>query len=249
VGFCERGEWLSGTNPSARATLKEVVMTSTDTTYAGRRAALARDAAERLPAEITAVFAIEAEKLSRTPPPDLDIHLGTALPDVELLDADGEPTTVSAARAEQAVVIVFYRGAWCPYCNLILQTYQDSLVGALDARGVRLLAVSPQKPEGSLSARQTHALTYTVVSDPGNQLARHLGILTAPSPEAQRAQRRLGLDLTEINADGTAMLPMPTVIIVDADGIIRWLQVQPDYTARTEPVTILEAVDATLFER
>lgn len=68
-----------------------------------------------------------------------------------------------------------------------------------------------------------------MLSDPGNQIARRLGILTAPSDGTRAAQLQLGLDLTQINADGTIGLPMPSVVIADADGVIRWIDVHPDY--------------------
>jgi peroxiredoxin len=94
----------------------------------------------------------------------------------------------------------------------------------------------------ALSRHDRGELTFTVLSDPGNQLARQLGILTAPSDTARAAQLEVGLDLTQINADGTTGLPMPTVLIAGADGEIRWIDVHADYTARTEPGQVLHAV-------
>ena len=85
-----------------------------------------------------------------------------------------------------------------------------------------------------------------MLSDPGNQLARQLGILTAPSDGARAAQMQLGLDLIQVNADGTTGLPMPTVLIADADGVIRWIDVHPDYSTRTEPGQVLQAISQTI---
>jgi peroxiredoxin len=89
-------------------------------------------------------------------------------------------------------------------------------------------------------------LTFTVLSDPGNQMAGQLGILTAPSQGVRAAQLQLGLDLTQVNADGTTALPMPTVIIADAAGVIRWIDVHRDYTTRSEPDQILQAIAQTI---
>jgi peroxiredoxin len=125
-----------------------------------------------------------------------------------------------------------------------LRTYQAELVPALGQRGVELIAVSPQKPDGSLTSAQSNELTYSVASDPGNQIATALGILTEPSPDSVAAQIKLGLDLTEANADGGKALPMPTVVVIDAAGIIGWIDVHPNYTTRTEVPDILAAVDA-----
>ena len=107
-----------------------------------------------------------------------------------------------------------------------------------------MIAVSPQKPDGSLTSAQSNELTYSVASDPGNQIATALGILTEPSPDSVAAQVKLGLDLTEVNADGERTLPMPTVVVDDAAGIIRWIDVHPNYTTRSEVPDILAAVDA-----
>jgi peroxiredoxin len=166
------------------------------------------------------------------------------MPDGQLLDVHGAATSLAQVRAGRPAVVVFYRGAWCPYCNIALRTYQAELAPALADRGYAMIAVSPQKPDGSLSAAQTNQLTYAVVSDPGNQIASALGILTEPSAEASAAQQKLGLDLAEHNADGGLALPMPTTVVVDATGVIRWIDVHPNYTTRSEVPDILAAVDA-----
>jgi peroxiredoxin len=108
------------------------------------------------------------------------------------------------------------------------------------------VAICPQTPDGSLSTRETKELTFTVLSDPGNQIAGQLGILTGPSECVRAAQLQLGLDLTKVNADGTTALPMPTVIIVDSARVIRWMDARADYTTRTEPDQVLQAIAHTV---
>jgi len=122
---------------------------------------------------------------------------------------------------------VFYRGAWCPYCNIALATYQAQLLPQLTERGITLVAVSPQAPDGSLSMAEKNDLAYPVVSDPGSTVAGQLGILTAPSAEARASQLQLGLDLTAVNADATTTLPMPTAVILDAEHVLRWIDAHP----------------------
>jgi peroxiredoxin len=168
---------------------------------------------------------------------------GTIVPDTGLLDPYGAATTLYAATRKGTAVVVFYRGAWCPYCNIALAAYQAHLLPQLAERGVQLIAISPQKPDGSLTMQQKHDLAFTVLSDPGNVIARHLGILTEPSEEARAAQLQLGLDLTTVNADGTVTLPMPATIILTGDHVVRWIDVHPDYSSRTEPWQILQALD------
>lgn len=188
-------------------------------------------------------FGRERDQLAERDVPDGVIEPGDRLPDAELLDPRGQATTLQAALGEGLSVLVFYRGAWCPFCNLTLRTYQTDLLGPLDERGVALVAVSPQTPDGSLSMEEKHDLDFAVLSDPGNALASAAGVLTAPSAEARAAQLELGLDLEEVNADGTTAIPMPTTLIVDREGTLLWIDVHTDYGSRTEPAEVLAALD------
>jgi len=197
------------------------------------------------PSEVADVFAREQAELSALVPSGV-APVGTGLPDAELLDVNGAATTLSAVAGGGTSVLVFYRGAWCPYCNIALSVYQAHLLPLLAERGIPLIAISPQKPDGSLTMQQKHDLAFTVASDPGNVLGGHLGILTGPSPEARATQLRLGLDLASINADGTTTLPMPATVILDASRTVRWIDVHPDYSTRTEPRQVIEALDDLL---
>jgi peroxiredoxin len=219
---------------------------TTTSTIAEQVASYHQASAGQLPAEVAEAFAAEQRSLAAAGAPSGVAQPGARLPDGELLDVAGQPATLAGTLAGKPAVIVFYRGSWCPYCNIALRTYQAELVPALAERGIRLIAISPQTPDGSLSTKETKELTFTVLSDPGNQIARQLGILTAPSDGTRAAQLQLGLDLTQVNADGTTALPMPTLIITDADGVIRWIDVHLDYTTRTEPGQILQAVTETI---
>jgi peroxiredoxin len=219
-------------------------MTTHTPTIAEQAEALAAGSAAAMPAGISAAFAADQAALDARGVPAGVVAPGTVMPDGDLLDVHGAPTSLARLRNGKPAVVVFYRGAWCPYCNIALGTYQGELVPALTERGVELIAVSPQKPDGSLSSAESNDLTYSVASDPGNQLAVVLGILTEPSTDALAAQVELGLDLTEVNADGGKTLPMPTVVVVDATGVIRWIDVHPNYATRSEVADILAAVDA-----
>jgi peroxiredoxin len=190
------------------------------------------------------VFAEEQARLSRQPAPEGAIVAGTEVPDCELLDVHSQPVTLHAALGDRPAVLVFYRGGWCPYCNIALATYQARLLPELRPRGFELIAVSPQRPDESLTLRQKRELAFTVLSDPGNALATRFGIVMTPSPEVIAAQLKLGLDLTQGNADGTTAIPMPATVVIDADRVARWIDVHPDYSTRSEVSDILAAVDA-----
>jgi peroxiredoxin len=189
-----------------------------------------------------AAFAREQAGLSHAQVP-AGVAEGASFPDVDLLTVDGSPRSLAEAVGDGLAVLVLYRGAWCPYCNITLRTYQSELLPGLRERGVDLLALSPQKPDGSLTMKEKHDLEFAVLSDPGLAVARAIGVVTAPTEEALAAQVEIGLDLREVNADGTTALPMPTVAIVDGGLMIRWIDVHPDYTTRTEPEEILAALD------
>jgi peroxiredoxin len=222
-------------------------MTDMTATIADQVAAMRANPRRPLPADVTAAFGRWIAQLTTVGVPARAAKPGTTVPDVPMLDVHGAPTSLRAATADRPAVIVFYRGAWCPYCNLALRAYRDQLYPALTERGIGLIAVSPQKPDGSLTAQQNNDLQFPVLSDVGNALASQLGILLpARTPQLRAAQEKLGTDLHAVNADGTENLPMPTVVLVDAQNKIRWIDIHPDYTTRTEVADILTAADSAL---
>jgi peroxiredoxin len=191
------------------------------------------------------LFLAEQSALDAMTPPAV-LPVGSAMPDGDLLDAGGVPTSLRGVLGGSPGVVIFYRGAWCPYCNIALRTYQHQLASPLAELGVRLVAISPQTADGSMTMREKHDLEFEVLSDPGNQIAGQLGILTEPSAVARSAQLGRGLDVAERNADGTLTIPMPTVALVDHAGVLVWIDVHRNYATRTEPAEILTAVNEFL---
>jgi peroxiredoxin len=216
---------------------------TTAPTITDRVAEMHAASAAKPPNEVMSAFGREQAELAAAGLPAGVAAVGTTLADADLLDPHGNATTLYDATANATSVLVFYRGAWCPYCNIALSTYQAQLLPRLTERGITLVAVSPQTPDGSLSMTEKNELAFTVVSDPGNTIASQLGILTGPSAEARAAQLQLGLDLTAVNADATTTLPMPTTVILDAEHVVRWIDVHPDYSSRTEVGQIVDALD------
>jgi peroxiredoxin len=144
--------------------------------------------------------------------------VGTVLPDARLLDGRGVATTLYTAAGDGLSVLVFYCGPWCPYCSIALSAYRVRLLPRLTERGIRLVAVSPQQPDGAPAA-------FTVVSDPGNTIAGRLGLLPQPAEKARAAQ------------------PVPATVILDAARVVRWIDVQPDFTVSTGSQQIIGALD------
>jgi peroxiredoxin len=212
-------------------------------TIAERVAHMHEEAASQIPAEIFDVFRTEQARMGADGVPQGAASVGDVVPDVELLDVHGAPITLRAAQAGAATVLVLYRGEWCPYCNLALRAYQEDLVPVLDERGIRLIAISPQKPDKSLSIQEKNDLSFVVLSDPGNQIATALGVLTAHSEQVQNVQLAIGIDVAADNHDGTHTVPIPTVALLDPLGTIRWIDIHPDYATRTEVGEIIAGLD------
>lgn len=199
-------------------------------------------AAGQLPAEVLDVFDRSITDLLDQGVPTDVINVGDRLDNFTLDDATGTPVSLEQIVETGPAVIVFYRGGWCPYCNLALRTYQRDLLPQLDRFGARLVAISPQSPDQSLSTAEKMELSFTVLSDPASRLAGRIGIAFQQADEVLAAQRQLGLELAQVNAEGATRLPRPTVLVVDQDRVVRFVDVQPDYTARTEVADIVAAL-------
>jgi peroxiredoxin len=201
-------------------------------------------AVEHLPAEVLAVFDRSIENLLDEGVPSDSVQPGDRLESFTLNDATGQLVSLDQLVSSGPAVIVFYRGGWCPYCNLALRTYQRELLPQLERFDARLVAISPQTPDQSLSTVEKAELSFTVLSDPASQLAARVGIAFQQADDVLAAQRQLGLDLAQVNAEGATRLPRPTVLVVDRDRVVRFVDVQLDYTARTEVADIVAALAA-----
>jgi peroxiredoxin len=184
-----------------------------------------------LPPEIAEVLDADRRRSAGTKFADV----GAEIEDFELPGADGVPAKLAELVADGPAVLVFYRGQWCPYCNLTLRTYQQELLPELTPLGVTLAAISPQRPDGAVPD-----LAFPVLSDVGSTVARGLGLSFPVSAPVREAMETLGTDLEEVN--GTWELVHPAVVVVGRDRVIRYIDVHPDFTTRTEPSDILEAV-------
>ena len=212
------------------------------TTIAEQANEVKAGAASRLPAEVVAVFASDQAALAARGVPAGAVSVGDRLALFALPDATGQIRTLDELTTDGPAVIVFYRGGWCPYCNVTLRTYQRDLLPELDAHSARLIAISPETPDASLSTQERAELGYTVLSDAGAELASALAITFEPSEEGLAAQQALGVDIRSTRGDSGTVLPMPTVLIVDRDQIVRFVDIHPDYTGRTEVNDILAAL-------
>ena len=209
----------------------------TTTTLADKIAALNEDLAGQLPAEVLATFGREIEALARSGIAASGLREGTLAPDFTLPDVHGRAVTLSALLGQGPVVLTFYRGEWCPYCNLQLRAY-ETILPQIRELGVSLVAVSPQTPDQSLTTTEQKGLTFPVLSDAGNEVARRYGLVFSLS-ETLRAG---SADLPAYNGDDSWELPMPGTFVIAPDGTVQLAFVDADWTRRLEPAAILDAL-------
>lgn len=168
---------------------------------------------------------------------------GTVFPALVLPGADGTPVDLGALAARGPLVVTFYRGGWCPYCNLELRAWQQRLP-AIRTLGATLVAVSPETPDDSLDTAEKNGLAYPVLSDTGGRLADALGIRFRLSDAIVALYRRFGHDLPARNGDTDWALPMPASFVVDRGGKILAAFADPDYRVRMEPDEAIAVLSA-----
>ena len=168
---------------------------------------------------------------------------GDRAPSLSLADARGELVSLDRLLAKGPVVAIFYRGGWCPYCNLELRAWQAHLA-ELASLGATLVAISPQTPDNSLSTAEKNELAYPVLSDSDLIAAKGFGIAFPLPPELIDLYSTVGNNLPELNGNGQWVLPIPATFVIDSSGVIQFAHVVADYRERAEPVDVMNAVRA-----
>ncbi|KIV86668.1 hypothetical protein PV11_02265 [Exophiala sideris] len=171
------------------------------------------------------------------------IQAGDDLPGFRLTNAVGNEVTSTELLAQGPLLITFYRGEWCPFCNLALRAMQKHL-DEFKARNVTFVAITPELPDTTLSTTEKNELEFTVLSDVGNKYARELGILFQQPDTLRPIFDKFGHDLKKRNGDDSFALPIPGTLLVDQKGIVRNTFIEPDYTKRLEPSEALRWIDA-----
>jgi signal transduction histidine kinase len=202
-------------------------------------------ARSQFPADMLQDLARPVAQLITSGAADKALAEGAQAPDFTLPDAFGRLVTLSRLLEQGPVVLSFYWGGWCPYCTLELRAYQQALA-ELQESGASVVAISPQTPEHSRATVEGNALTFTVLSDVGNVVARQFGLAYALEKTVRRAYRRMGADLPAFNGDDSWELPMPGTFIIDQTGTVLLAFVDPDFTHRLDPSAIVARLLARL---
>ena len=205
----------------------------------------ARVAPERVSMMETATADLRASGIEATA-----LAVGAVLPALTLPDATGLAVNLQALNAKGPLLIVFYRGGWCPYCNLELREWQR-LLPEVKRLGATLVAISPQTPDNSLSTTQKNELAFSVLSDSALDAAKAFGVAFTLPPALVELYSKVGNDLPTLNGNGQWVLPIPATYVIGRDGRVAYAHVQADYRQRAEPAEVMallaESLDATLI--
>ena len=197
---------------------------------------------EMLPSDALATFDNDAEQLENRHTSILKLDKGDKAPDFSLVNAVGETVRLSDLLQKGKVVLTFYRGAWCPYCNLQLKQYQQ-ILDEIKKCSASLVAVSPQTPDSSLSIKETNELEFEVLSDNGNIVARQFTKVFKNGDAPIKAMTDLGYDYDSFYGDDSREIPVPAVFIINEEGIISFAKAEGgDYRNRVEPSEILQVL-------
>ena len=196
---------------------------------------------KHLPADIAEVILKDVELQIKRGITKNALKTGDKIPDFELNNAVGDPIHSDDLLSNGPLIISFYRGAWCPYCNVELSAYQEAHED-IKAEGAQLIAISPELPDKSMSLVEKHALDYEILSDLNNNIAKQFGIVFQLDENLKSAYDKLGIDLEVSHGNSNYELPFAATYVVNSDGTILESAVNYDYTVRLDPEDALEVI-------
>jgi peroxiredoxin len=172
------------------------------------------------------------------------LAVGDTAPGFTLPSAAGNQVVLADLLAEGPVVVTFYRGEWCPYCNLQLRALQQSLP-AITAAGATLVAISPQAPDQAMTMTEKHELAYPVLSDLDQSVSESYKVRFDVTGELEDLQVNVFQNDPAVqNADGRRSLPVPSTFVIDRTGVVRFAAVDADWRVRVEPADVIAALQA-----
>ncbi len=163
-------------------------------------------------------------------------NVGDLAPNFKLKNAMGKEVSLQEYLQKGPVVLVWYRGGWCPYCNINLQYLQQELPN-IQAQGANLVALTPELPDQSMSTAEKHHLKFEVLSDVGNKVAKDYGVVFQLTDEVAKIYNEK-FGLSEYNGDASNELPLAATYIINTDGTIAYAFLDADYRKRAEPAEI-----------
>ena len=172
------------------------------------------------------------------------VKKGDKIPDFTLPNAVNRAVTLSEVLKNKMAVITFYRGGWCPYCNMELKAF-ESLLPAFEEKNVQLIAISPEVPDISLSTKEKNELSFEVLSDVDNKVAKDFGLVFKMPEDLQDLYlNSFNIHVAKHNGNDDFELPMPATYVVNQNGDIIYDFIHEDYTKRAEPSEILSFINS-----
>ena len=193
------------------------------------------------PDEDKGIIGAAMEKLMASQFGSNALKVGDAIPHFTLSNAGGKPVAIASYLENGPVVLSFYRGGWCPFCNLEFKALSDALP-EINGLGASLVGISPETPSVAQETVSKHDIPFEVLSDVGNEVVKQFGLLTVVYEEMRPLYLKWGLDLPAHNGDDSWEIPIPATYVVDKQGVIRAAYVNKDYTQRMEPADIISAL-------
>jgi peroxiredoxin len=188
-----------------------------------------------------AIFDADTESFISSGDAPQGLQVGDQLASFELPNQLGQTISLDELQGDSNIVISFYRGGWCPYCNIELCVLQQALPG-FKSHGARLIAISPQLPDESMSTAEKNELSFPVLSDAGNKVAREFGLVFTLSEQLRPLYESFNIDLPATNGDKSFELPIPATFIIDSDGVVKGAFVNADYKQRMDPSDIINVL-------
>ena len=199
----------------------------------------------KAPAEVVAVFHRATAELVASGQAGRALKAGDRAPSFVLSDADGATVSSEERLARGPLVLTFYRGIWCPYCNMDLQAI-EAAAADIRALGASLVAISPQTAANSRRSQRENNLSFPVLNDAGGAVAEAFGLKFRLPDDLIAVYGQFGVDLPKINGDPSWTLPMPARYVIGRDGVIAYAEVNPDYTHRPDPEELLPTLRSLL---
>lgn len=201
----------------------------------------AKAKSSKAPAEVRKIMADATRELRKSNILKTAKTTGQTAPNFTLSDAQGKPKSLKELLKNGSVILTFYRGGWCPYCNLQLRAYQKVLP-EFEQLGATLVAISPEQPDSSLSTTQKNSLKFEILSDPNNLVAKSYGIVFKLPQPLVELYEKFGIDLKTSQGNSANELPIPATYVIDKNGKITYAFLDVDYKKRAEPSEIIQAL-------
>lgn len=198
--------------------------------------------ASRIPTDKMEIMTAALKNLKMQKLEEKTLKVGQTFPDFNLKDVHGKSVNLKSLKKKGSVIISFYRGSWCPYCNAQLSAFQQHL-SDFQEKGAQLIAITPEKPNLSLSLAENKKIEFSILNDKDNKFAKKVGLVFGVSKELREIYKQNGIDLEKSQGNSDWNLPIPATFVISKSGKIIYSFVDVDYTNRASPEDILQALE------